>query len=82
MATVKKYLAVIGTAIIAVLGVLVWFFKNKANNAQTSSILGNTQGQDKVLKQNQNKTQEEIRQVENQDDSKLSPEDRSKRWNN
>ncbi len=81
MDVVKKWLAAAGTAVIAVLGVLVWFFKNKANKAQTSAILGDTQGQDRILKENQYKVKEEIKKVENQDDSNLTPEQRANRWN-
>lgn len=81
MVKLREKLAAIGSFIVGLI-VLVFYFKNKADNAATDAILGETKGRDKELKEQQDKVKDKIKQVENQDDSKLTPDQRSKRWDN
>lgn len=66
--------------LMAVLVGLVFFFKGKADKSKRDAILGETKGRDKGLAAAEKVIQDKIEEVMNQDDSKLTPEERAKRW--
>lgn len=68
-------------AIISLLlgGLGVYFF-NKAKQAGQNAVLGETKGEDKQLQIQEKKIKEQLKLVENRDDSKLTDEERAKRW--
>lgn len=65
---------------IMLLGGGLFYFKRQSDNNRRDAILGETKGEDKQLKKQQDKVDKKIRLVEDSNDSKLSPEDRAKRW--
>lgn len=75
--TVTEFL--IGLAVM--LGGGLWYFKRQSDKNRADAILGETKGRDIELRDQQSKVQDKIDAVEKQDDSKLTPEERAKRWN-
>lgn len=67
--------------LIAALGGLALYFKSKADKSKVDAILGETKGRDAELKGQQDKVKDEINEVKERDDSKLTPEERADRWN-
>lgn len=65
---------------IATLIGLVFFFKNKADGSGAAALLGELKGKDDVLSKQQDDLQQKIKAIDNQDDSKLTPEERAARW--
>lgn len=65
---------------IATLIGLVFFFKNKADGSGAAALLGELKGKDEVLSKQQDELQKKIDHINNQDDSKLTPEERAARW--
>jgi hypothetical protein len=76
-----NYLSLLGGAGgglgVLILGFLVVFFKNKAGAA---AEIAKIVTQDAPLAAKQAEIEDKIKSVENQDDSKLTPEERAARW--
>lgn len=66
--------------LVVMLGAGLWGFKRLADKNKTDAILGETRGRDKELSAQQKQVQDKIEDVKKQDDSKLTPEERAKRW--
>jgi hypothetical protein len=75
----REKIVAFGSVIVGLLG-LVFFFKNKAEDAKVDAILGETKGRDAELEAAEKVIQDKIEAVVNQDDSKLTPEQRANRW--
>lgn len=80
MSKCKQVWEAIVAIIVALIG-LIFYFKKEADKAKTDAILGETKGQDKILKDNQVKIEDQIKKIEVQDDSKLTDQQRADRWN-
>jgi hypothetical protein len=65
---------------IVILGGGVAYFKSQSDKNKRDAILGETKGQDKELAAAEKLIQDKIEQVKNQDDSKLTPQERADRW--
>lgn len=73
------------------LGGAAYFFKRQSDKAKRDALLGETKGQDKILKENQSQVKNEIAEIDKRVDDfykereKLqeikSREDRAKDWN-
>lgn len=61
-------------------GLLALFYKNQAENSKASAIEAETKIKDAPLVAKQLEDEKKIKEIENQDDSKLTPEQRAKRW--
>lgn len=72
-----QFIAVVGV-ILAGLG---FYFYKRSERAGRDAILGETKGEDKQLKKQQDAVKEQIDSVEKRDDSKITPEERANRWN-
>jgi hypothetical protein len=65
--------------VVALVG-LVLYFKRKANKVSVGSILSDTKVQDAKLKAAEDLIIEKIKEVESQDDSGLTKQERADRW--
>ncbi len=63
------------------LALLALFFKNKADKAAAQNILSDTKIKDAPLAAKQKELEDKIKEVEDRDDSGLTPTERADRWN-
>lgn len=61
-------------------GLLALFFKNRADSAKAESMLAEVARKDASLSAQQDEDEKKRKEIENQDDSKLTPEERAARW--
>lgn len=66
--------------ILGILGV-AFYYKNKGDSAAQNALLGETKGEDKQLSKQQQQVENQIHLVKNEDDSKLTDQERADRWN-
>lgn len=59
----------------------LYYFKSQSDKNKRDAVLGETKGRDKELSAQQDKIRDEINAVKEQDDSKLTPDERADRWN-
>lgn len=62
--------------------VIALFFKNKADKAASQAEINKVKAEDVPLAAKQSQIEDKIKAVENEDDSKLTPEERASRWKN
>lgn len=58
----------------------LFYYKDKAEAKAAEAELAEMRGRDAELKKQQDEIKSEITEIENQDDSNLTPEERAQRW--
>lgn len=75
---ISKWLPIV---LAAIAGLVALIYKRKAEQADTAALIAETQAKDAPLVAKQRENEKKIDEVKNQDDSKLTPEERADRWN-
>lgn len=75
---ISKWLPIV---LAAIAGFIALIYKRKAEQAETDALIAQTQAKDAPLVAKQRENEKKIEDVKNQDDSKLTPEERADRWN-
>lgn len=77
----SNLLALIPYVLTFIAAMLALFFKNRADKAGAQNIINQVKINDASLQVKQTEIENQINTIENQDDSKLTPEERAARWN-
>lgn len=81
MTNLETIAGAIPSLALIVMAIVALFFKSKSEKAMSEARQAKVKEADAPLAAKQQENEKKIEEVKNQDDSKLTPEERADRWN-